>query len=117
MIRCLLLATALFLGLSPMARADGGEDCFARWFADARFTSRPLGDGRYLYQVTLNNHGGAGAGRYTYSFALPSEGRAAEALHGYLTPGASIDHALGSGNRNLNAQALRAATTMRCFPV
>lgn len=116
MIRRLLLATVLGLGLSPTARANTGEDCFTHWFADARFSSRPLGDGRYLYEVDLTNHSRTGAVRYTYSFALPSEGRAAEALNGYLTRGASTEHALGSGDRNLSPQALRAATTMRCFP-
>lgn len=118
MTRSIILATALLLGLSPDARAQLGgpeSDCFAQWFADARFSSRPMGDGRYLYQVELANRSRSESVRYSYSFSLPGSTRPAEALNGYLTPGATIEHALGTGGSNLSAEALRAGTTMRCF--
>ena len=104
------------LGLGPGARAQSGVDCFAEWFADARFVSRSMGDGQYLYQVELTNRRPQSV-RYTYRFTLAVGDRPAEGLNGYLTPGGSIEHALGSGERNLSAHALRAATVMRCFPL
>ncbi len=119
MTRSLILASALLLGLAPGLRAQpGGEgvDCFAEWFADARFVSRSMGGGQYLYQVELTNRRSQSV-RYTYRFTLAVGDRPAEGLNGYLTPGGSIEHALGSGERNLSAQALRAATVMRCFPL
>lgn len=116
MTRTLILASALVLGLAPGARAQSGVDCFAEWFADARFVSRSMGDGQYLYQVELTNRRPQSV-RYTYRFTLAVGDRPAEGLNGYLTPGGSIEHALGSGGRNLSADALRAATVMRCFPL
>ena len=119
MTRNLILALALLLGLAPGVPAQpggSGVDCFAEWFADARFVSRSMGDGQFLYQVELVNHRPQ-AVRYTYRFTLPVGDRPAEGLNGYLTAGGSIEHALGSGQRNLSAQALRSATTMRCFPL
>ncbi|MEI6161754.1 MAG: hypothetical protein WCP77_18110 [Roseococcus sp.] len=117
MIRCCILALALLSGLPHQARAQIGgaeRDCQAHGLTETRFTSRPLGDGRYLYQVDLANRGHT-AIRYSYSFSMPGSTRPAEALNGYLTPGASIEHALGTGDRNLSAEAMRAETTLRCF--
>ncbi|UPY37933.1 hypothetical protein [Sediminicoccus sp. KRV36] len=128
-IQLLAAALALPLGLASAAGAQSpgqspgrdpagqGSDCFAQIFADARFTSKPLGDGRFLYEVAIANRSPTASVRYNYSFNLAGSTRPAEALHGYLTPGDSIEHALGTGDRNLSAQALRAATTMRCFPL
>lgn len=122
MTRRFILITAMLLGLAPDAgaqsgahRAGHGSDCFATWFADARFSSRPMGDGQFLYQVELANPSPSASLRYDYSFSLPGSTRPAEALNGYLTPRATTEHALGTGNRNLSPEALRAGTTMRCF--
>lgn len=120
MTRRLILMAALLLSLTPAGHAQSGgqgSDCFAQWFTDARFISRPMGDGRYLYQVEIANRSREASVRYSYSFALPGSTRPADALNGYLSPGASMEHALGTGNSNLGAEALRAATTMRCFRV
>ncbi|MBX9751321.1 MAG: hypothetical protein K5Q68_17160 [Roseococcus sp.] len=116
MIRCLVLLV-LLLGVAPPAHAQasgGGVDCHAHFFPDPTYRSRPLGDGRYLYEVELVNRGQT-AIRYTYSFALPGSTFPAEALHGYLLPRTSTEHALGTGDRNLGAAAIQAATTLRCF--
>ena len=120
MTRSRIFFVAILLGLSPVAQGQIGgaeSDCLAQWFADARFGSRPLGDGRYLYQVEISNRSPTASVRYNYSFALPGSTRPAEALNGYLTPGASTEHALGAGDRDISAEALRAATIMRCFPM
>lgn len=114
-----LVLLALLLGPVPGALAQpggAGVDCHAVFFPDAVWRSLALGDGRYLYQMELVNRGHA-AIRYSYSFTLPGSTRPAEALNGYLTPGARVEHALGTGDRNLNAAALRADTRLRCFPV
>ncbi len=116
----LILMAALLLSLTPAGHAQPGgpeSDCFDQWFADARFISRPMGDGRYLYQVEIANRSREASVRYNYSFSLPGSARPAEALNGYLTPGAATEHALGTGASNLGAEALRAATRMRCFPM
>lgn len=114
-----LFLLVLLLGQVPGAQAqpDGaGVDCHAAFFPDAVWRSLALGDGRYLYQMELANRGHA-AVRYSYSFILPGSTRPAEALNGYLTPGARVEHALGTGDRNLSPAALRAETRLRCFPL
>jgi hypothetical protein len=115
MTRRLILATALWLtpALAWAQPGGPGRDCSG----EARFDSRPLGDGRYLYQFSIANPDRTRGLRYQYSFALPGGAGQAEALNGYLPPGGSIEHSLGTGGRNLGADALRAATTLRCFPL
>lgn len=114
MIRNLLLplAFAPLLATVPAA-AQTFRDCVA----EARFESRPLGDGRHLYQFSLVNPSRSTALRYSYSFTLPGTASPAEALNGYLPPGASTEHVLGTGASPLGAEALRAATTLRCAPL
>jgi hypothetical protein len=109
------LAFTAALGSAPGQAQMGhpGQDCAG----EARFASRPLGDGRYLYQFTMANPSRNTGLRYNYSFTLPGGAGHAEALNGYLPPGGSTEHTLGSGGRDLGAEALRAATTLRCFPL
>jgi hypothetical protein len=112
------LALAALLAAAPagahaQALGQPRQDCGP----EARFESRPLGDGRYLYQFTLANPSRTAALRYSYSFTLPGGTRPAEALNGYLPPGASTEHALGTGATALGAEALRGATTLRCDPM
>lgn len=118
MMRRFLLIGALLLALPVVAQtgaSQGSNDCATEWFPDARFISRAMGDGRFLYQVELTNRSRNHGVRYTYSFAQPGTANPAEGLHGYLPPGASIEHALGTGGSNLGAEALRDATSLRCF--
>lgn len=117
MIRTCFLALPLLLGLTPAALAQppGTErDCAALGLAAPRFASIPLGDGSFIYRLDLANPGREWV-RYSYGFTLPGGARPAEALNGYLPPGGRIEHALGTSDRNLDARALQAATTLRCF--
>jgi hypothetical protein len=113
MSRMMILALALAPALAWAQPGGPGRDCGP----EARFDSRPLGDGRYLYQFSMTNPNPAAGLRYQYSFSLSGGAGHAEALNGYLPPGGSIEHSLGTGGRNLGTEALRAATTLRCFPL
>ncbi len=114
----LALALALPLALVPAgAQAQmGGPGVDCRGLAETHFTSRQMEGGRYLYQMTIANRS-TGSLRYSYSFAAPGSRGTAEALNGYLTPGDSIEHALGSGTVNLTAESLRTGIRLRCFPL
>ncbi|MBS7788986.1 hypothetical protein KTR66_03210 [Roseococcus sp. SDR] len=113
--RLLLLALPMLLPAGALAQLPGVErDCAALGLAPPRFASVALGDGSYIYRMDLADHGRTGI-RYSYSFTLPGSSRPAEALNGYLPPGGRIEHALGTSDRNLDARALQAATTLRCF--